>query len=625
MSKSMSTGQSYTPNSPTQTSEAVSPRPSSPTPSLQFLLDICDYSPPPSPPPHTRFSVDDVKLSAVPPKDARQWCLDEVSLFEAQIRSLRTRANSFTDINKLPDDILSDIFNLVVEDDHQSDRQLYMNLRLSAVCQRWRSVALDSQLLWTVVDLSHLSRAAAFLARSGTASVDAYLDNGFYGQGGGDTSRVDGWTLWATLSPHAHHISALYIEVPYNHMVELLDSLDCTFTNLVNLRLLCPIEKMEPRDGIQTVFYNPSGAHTIQELDLYKVFVPWVSPAYDNLRDLDLRYQVSNPSLAPTMDGFLSVLERSPELEYLRLAFAGPMLDPSDITYPKPQRKIELKRLKSVTLYNNPLDIGHLLAHLDFPATTTLNLHAILSPSNSICDLFPRYGRLSAFDDISHLHLSYTKSYTECAWDENDLSLHLEATSKESPHSRINVDFKWSDDGGNDAWAIGIPQTFRSLPVLFAHSPITHIEVTCSYHAFMPSDWRLVLSSFPTLTSLTAQPLSPAYYVPSSSVEDLLEVLTPSLSRNVESDAEIICPQLRRLKLGSFTMGNAFCGTAMDCVSARRSRDVGLCWVGLGHFNWVGEDEFVMPVWGECVGCRCGEVKVCGDPAKEWVESEAEV
>ncbi|KAK7689696.1 hypothetical protein QCA50_007491 [Cerrena zonata] len=489
-----------------------------------------------------------------------------------------------------------------------------MNLRLSSVCQRWRTVAFYSQLLWTVVDLSHLQRAAAFLQRSGTAAVDAYLDNGFYGQGGGDPSNVDGFSLWATLSPHASHISALYIEVPYNHMQELLDSLDCTFTNLLNLRLLCPIEKAEPRDGIQTIIYNPSRAHAIQELDLYKVCVPWYSPAYNNLRDLDLRYQVSNPSNAPTMDLFLGVLERSPELEFLRLAFAGPMLDSSYTSYPEPHRRVELTKLKSITLYNNPLDIGHLLAHLDFPATTGINLHAILSPSNSICDLFPRGGRLPVFADISHIHLGYTKTYTECAWE--DLSLHLEATSKQSPHSRINVDFKWTDDGGNDAWAIGIPQSFRSLPILFAHSPITHIELTCSYHAFVAADWRMVLGSFNELTSLTAQPLSPAYYVPSANVEDLLEVLTPSLNRVAEPS--VVCPQLRRLKLGSFTMGNAFCGTLMDCVSARKSREVGLCWLGLGHFNWVGEEEFCMPMFGESVGCWCGEEKTCGDPTREW-------
>ena len=59
-------------------------------------------------------------------------------------------------------------------------------------------------------------------------------------------------------------------------------------------------------------------------------------------------------------------------------------------------------------------------------------------------------------------------------------------------------------------------------------------------------------------------------------------------------------------------MGNAFCGIAMDCVSARKSRDVGLCWVGLGHFNWTGDGEFVMPVWGECVKCRCQDEGASG-------------
>ena len=495
-----------------------------------------------------------------------------------------------------------------------------MNLRLSAVCHRWRTVALESQLLWDVVDLSHLQRAQTFLSRASTAAVDAYLDNGFYGQGGGDPSRVDGPNLTATLLPHAHHISALYIEVPYNHMQELLESLDsCTFSNLINLRLLCPIEKAESRDTIQTIVYDPPGVQTVQELDLYKIIIPWYSQAYNNLRDLDLRHQVSNHANAPSMSLFLSVLERSPDLEYLRLSFAGPMLDPTYTSYPEPQRRLELKNLKSITLYNNPLDIGHLLAHLDFPSTTCLNLHAILSPSNTICDLFPRARhRPSVFSEISHLHLGYTKTYTECAWE--DLSLHLQATSKESPHSRINVDFKWSEDGGNDAWAQGIPQSFRALPIFFSGLPITHLELTCSYHAFLPSDWHVVLSSFPTLTSITAQPLSPAYYVPSANVEDLLEVLTPSLNPLVEPQSQVVCPELRRVKLGSFTMGNAFCGIAMDCVSARKSRDVGLCWVGLGHFNWTGDGEFVMPVWGECVKCRCqndGEAESAGAGTSE--------
>lgn len=617
MSLSATQTEALNSNSPAASPTAESPSSSSPVSDSDLPSPTAESAPVATPalapvPEHTTLSLEHLKLSSFPRDEFRQWILDEISIAERYIQSLRTHTNAVSEIHKLPNDLLSDIFNLVVEDDHQADRQVYMNLRLSAVCRRWREVALDSQLLWTVVDLSHLVRATAFLERSGTALVDAYLDGGFYGQGSGNPSRVDGFGLWETLSPHAHHISALYIEVPYPQMQGLLESLDCMFSNLINLRLLCPIEKGETCD-IQPIHYNPSRLHAVKELDLYKIFIPWNSPAYNNLRDLDLRYQVSNPSSAPTMDQFLNVLERSPELEYLRLAFAGPMLDPSFTSYPSFQRKVTLSSLKSVTLYNNPLDIGHLLAHLDIPSTTCINLHAVLSPTNTICDLFPRGFSLPVVYDISTLSLGYTKTYTECAWE--DLSLHLEASSKESPRSRINIDFKWGEEGGIGAWAVRISQTFRSLPILFSRSPITHLEITCSYHAFTLSDWRQVLGTFPSLLSLTAQPLSPAYYVPSVNIEDLLEDLTPPL----EAGSEVICPELRRLKLGSFTMGSAFSSTLMDCVSARKSRDAGLCWMSLGHFNWVGEDEFCMPMIGESVGCRCGEEKLCQDPVKEWV------
>ncbi|CAL1710422.1 unnamed protein product [Somion occarium] len=554
---------------------------------------------------HFSLSIDESKLAGSSREHARQYLLGEIAGAEDYIWSLRTRANDYAEIHSLPDDILTNIFNLVVDEDHRLERQMFMNLKLSAVCRRWRGVALDSQLLWTEIDISNLVRAAAFLERSGTAPVDTYLDGGFYGTGGGDPSRVDGFGLWETLSPHAYHITSLYIEVPFTQMQALLESLDCAFNSLVNLRLLCPIEKGENRDSFQTIPYNPPSISAVQELDLYKVIVPWNSLAYAGLRDLDLRYQVSSPANAPTMDQFLNVLQRSPDLEFLRLAFAGPMLDSSFTTYPEPQRKVELRSLKSLTLYNHPLDIGHLLAHLDLPVSTCINIHAILSSSTTICDLFPRGCTLPIFDEITGISLGYTKSYIECPWE--DLSLRLEGFVKTDPISRISVDFKWPEDAGNDGWAAGIPQTFRSLPIIFARSGITSLEVTCSYHAFTADDWRSVLSSFPELILLIAKPLSPAYYVPSANVEDLIEVLTPPLGPYLP----VLCPELRQLKLGSFNMGSAFISTLMDCVSARKSRDAGLCMLKLGHFNWIGENEFTMPDFRESVQCRCGGDLIC--------------
>ncbi|KAI0077167.1 hypothetical protein K474DRAFT_1126632 [Panus rudis PR-1116 ss-1] len=530
----------------------------------------------------SELTLDEIKLSSLAGPLAREWLLAQISAAESFIRTLRQRANTFTSIHILPDDILVKIFTVLVCDKSS------VVWPLSAVCRRWRHVVLTSQLFWNTVDLNDLDKAKVYLERSGTAPLSLDLCR--------EDDDVNGFLLNQLIAGHSARTTSLNIHLPFPTMFAVLGDLTAPFPALETLHLVCaPPKGGLTRENLTTVSYTPPTplSSSIKVLWLQRVSIQWTSPAFNNLVKLDLRDQVRD--VAPSMDDFLAVLARSPNLEHLSLVFAGPMLPGENVTLypdpPNPSNRPTLPNLKKITLHNRPVDIAHLLANLSFPSSARVHLYVDLPSSaegddgegggeaEMLMGLLPRGGTLSTLERVDTVRLRYTEMEEGVSWDETFIL--IEGCSSSTPaitssstraleddeddrgetghmsNALLAIYIKVPNGSADHAWRAELPALFRALPVLFPnsnpapssfdptspsstspspsptpsppspfHNTIKTLLLHWNYYNFTPRDWTLVLSHFKHVQRMEVFS-NWGYYADERNVEDLLGVLTP--------------------------------------------------------------------------------------------------
>ncbi|TFK33159.1 hypothetical protein BDQ12DRAFT_658357, partial [Crucibulum laeve] len=89
---------------------------------------------------------------------------------------------SYSSIERLPNELLVSIFQMVVQGKHNRCHATFSPLTVSHVCCRWRHLALITGSLWTSLTLTYpasapqLSRTATWLYRSRSYPLDIFLD-----------------------------------------------------------------------------------------------------------------------------------------------------------------------------------------------------------------------------------------------------------------------------------------------------------------------------------------------------------------------------------------------------------------------------------------------------------------
>ncbi|KAJ2994882.1 hypothetical protein NUW54_g7481 [Trametes sanguinea] len=123
--------------------------------------------------------------------------------------ALRGRANSMLAVNKLPPEILLEVFKHAIRQsdesrpssdsrhDRASTESARTLIQLTHVCKRWRNVALTASTLWTRIDDAHPERMVAFSRRSGSAPISMRL------------SQTDPHRIVKIIKEHAHRLTRL--------------------------------------------------------------------------------------------------------------------------------------------------------------------------------------------------------------------------------------------------------------------------------------------------------------------------------------------------------------------------------------------------------------------------------
>jgi len=301
------------------------------------------------------------------PKDILVAEIQRLALFAPESLKKELEPNSHAPVNRLPDDILSDIFFLGLLDAHADDKsfekpQRYQGL-ISLVCHRWKAIMEGTPLAWaniTVLDRQPFTITKRFLRLSGNCLINIAID--------WMTSPLEDEhvtlniynvnemsCLFDLLWPEAHRWRSLFVAVQdhslIHYVVQGLRSVAAP-----NLRILLLRNHDAGAQSLTTLemaakyklFQSPPGAPLLRDVTLWGIHIDWSSPFLSSpLRKLDLCYH--DIDVRPEPRRFFEILSSCSEtLQGLTIESSGPILEGDDQHTLCVSSKIRLPNLLSL-------------------------------------------------------------------------------------------------------------------------------------------------------------------------------------------------------------------------------------------------------------------------------------
>ncbi|KAG8909578.1 hypothetical protein FRC02_007718, partial [Tulasnella sp. 418] len=253
-------------------------------------------------------------------------CTAFQSAVEAQISKYNHLRNLLTSpILRLPNELISEIFILVIESTHEKQR--YKELHsLQLVCNRFHQVSEATPSLWSFIDVptskDPLPMTQILLQKSRDVPLDIYLHATFYREN--DILR-----LFDLVFPHCHRWRTFICD--YMCLAPVLPSFLSTdwvaeFTQYMEqlTQLHTPhLRKFSVEGGKRpgtprfNLKFHRNFAPRLQHLDMDSVTIPWDSTLLSRLTYL--RVRARDVDCALTRDQYLQVLSACPELEEIYL------------------------------------------------------------------------------------------------------------------------------------------------------------------------------------------------------------------------------------------------------------------------------------------------------------------
>ena len=110
----------------------------------------------------------------------------------------------------------------------------------------------------------------------------------------------------------------------------------------------------------------------LKVLDLHNVTRPWSPTYFTGLKELHLQFKHCSVAVTMLEYELLGILDASPQLERLSLV----RIRVGNNQRLQPKRIVQLPNLTSLWLANDPEVVGYILAHMDIPAITSLDIYA---------------------------------------------------------------------------------------------------------------------------------------------------------------------------------------------------------------------------------------------------------
>ncbi len=251
-----------------------------------------------------------------------------------KLEMTRTPLNYF-DI--LPAELIGHIFLIGVRDERHDPKGMArapFNLIVSSVCQRWRDIALSTPAMWQYITMSEADPEYRWTQLWLERSKEVPLDIDLYWSDAGDLPGLaddETCRIRDILIPHARRWREFSFNVDtfeMNHiMLQALSELQEPLPLLEGLMLynnddfepedlFTPTHLRSPIDVPSTIFPR------VRQVELWGVHIAWESWPFKNLTRLALSYHTHDIQYSPAQ--FISMLNSSPNLEYLKLNGSGP-------------------------------------------------------------------------------------------------------------------------------------------------------------------------------------------------------------------------------------------------------------------------------------------------------------
>ncbi|KAI1791624.1 hypothetical protein LXA43DRAFT_423207 [Ganoderma leucocontextum] len=414
------------------------------------------------------------ELSDTP--QVRAWTRRKVTKYKKYLSALLAIHNSIAPIDKLPTEILQNIFTYVPSE-HETWCDTSWMLSLQSVCRRWRAVLLATPEYWVqgmddVMDLYEHDDESndllnLFLARSAPYPFALRMKSA-------SSPDCAGWQVF---EDHFDRITVLEVSALEEYV--LSDILDAVATRMKRL------ERIE----LEVLYDDPSthGLHQWEAQDLPRLgYLEITSSLFcsattvPSLHTVILEGEIEMESFP----GLLDALEQCPALATFRLHVAR-MSAPSGQTL---DRIVDLRNLRQ-------LDVGGTLSHiyaflscLSFSSTTQIHLD-VDDFDRQFPNVLPRHhSGLHAAPTIDRLYLhSESKVY------QDDLFLSMRGYVRGAERLRLSPAFRFLS-----------ASRFLQFLDLFGHCMVTELALNlCDVADDMDGEfWRRVFAAFPHLRRL---------------------------------------------------------------------------------------------------------------------------
>ncbi|KAI0074773.1 hypothetical protein K474DRAFT_1665048 [Panus rudis PR-1116 ss-1] len=306
-------------------------------------------------------------------------CNNGASLIPSSCREL----GLVSAINRiLPNELLSIIFAVSVRrPSREYKEEKYTALTISGVCGKWRSVALNTQECWAVIDITLPAFSLLALSRVSNGlrvfwdTGEAYTDGIFRRE---IKSSIP-MHLLSELSSRASQISALEISADMSRIRSEVLSLLSSATHLSELSLAnatspgLQLDETELNGGTQ----HGTQYCSLRHVCLHGILPAWTSPLLSNpLTTLDLSND--NHSITPLgVNALLTILMKSRGLQHLRLQHI-PFTSTHDYRAPASIASLpNLGELKLVFQHEQLRHVVNVLSRISFSLTTRVQIRGI--------------------------------------------------------------------------------------------------------------------------------------------------------------------------------------------------------------------------------------------------------
>jgi len=300
----------------------------------------------------------------------------------------------------------------------------------------------------------------------------------------------------------------------------------------------------------------------LRELSLRNATLPWSSNLFSGLRELYLNVKDCPVPVEISEDELFRILDASPQLEDLSLIQVGPRIPVGNYVWRfSRERTVRLPNLASLWLGNSPEVVGYILAHIDTPTITSLQIRSRVPPQD-----VPQSLKMMIPDDPAQKQLFSSPPTFEIRTEDRVLgSLFVDIGS-----------FKmWFYLDLDDARIISDAIVTHLQPLV---PPLaTALKIDYGWLGLGELRWREFLISHPEMCLIEC-----ANFCGESMSESLWDALAPT-----ETDPLPLCPKLELVSLS----GNPASTHLLNCLLNRKNTGFEL--------NTLGATNVVSELFGE--------------------------